>query len=251
MQILTVMNNRHAPAGYFGEAILRRGGYFDSLLAPDQLHSAAPTTPAKIPEGPGDYDGLLVLGGLMGATDDAEHPYLPELAALMRRFEAAGRPVLGICLGAQLMARAWGGRCWRLPEAEVGFTPLRATAAGERDRLLGGLDPRPHLMQWHSDSFDLPDGAELLMTGEACTNQAFRIGALAYGLQFHCEATVDILRQWVMAYAQPAEAAPAGFLNGLDAQIRRHHLAARHWAEALAERWLDLVAETRGRRQAA
>ncbi|WP_119168352.1 type 1 glutamine amidotransferase [Algihabitans albus] len=251
MRVLTILNNRHAPAGYFGTAILKRGGYYDSLLAPEASHSLDPTATTEVPEAPGDYDGLIVLGGLMRATDDAEHPYLPRLAALIRSFEAEGRPVLGICLGAQLMARAWGADGWRMPSLEIGFTPLRTTPAGLADPLLRGLDPQPALMQWHVDSFDLPEGAELLMTGTACANQAFRIGHLAYGLQFHCEAPVDSLRQWVMTYAHHAEDAPAGFFEHFDAQVRQHHLGARRWAESFADRWVDLVATTRRQRQAA
>ena len=251
MRILTIMNNRHDPAGSFGTAILRRGGYYDTLLAPDARHSADPTVETELPDVPGDYDGLIVLGGLMSADDDAGHPYLPRLVELMRGFEAEGRPVLGICLGAQLMARAWGATVWRMPSLEIGFTPLRTTPAGLSDPLLRGLEPQPALMQWHVDSFDLPQGAELLMTGRVCTNQAFRIGRLAYGLQFHCEAPVDTLRQWVMAFAEHAEDAPAGFFETFDDQVRQHHLGARRWAESFAERWVDLVAETRRQRQAA
>ncbi|MGP1255547.1 MAG: type 1 glutamine amidotransferase [Kiloniellales bacterium] len=251
MRILTILNNRHDPAGYFGEAILRRGGYYDALLAPEDRHSADPTVKTELPETPGDYDGLIVLGGLMSAGDDAGHPYLPGLVELIRDFEAAGRPVLGICLGAQLIARAWGAKGWRMPSLEIGFTPLQTTLAGLSDPLLRGLEPEPSLMQWHVDSFDLPEGAELLMTGSVCTNQAFRIGRLAYGLQFHCEAPVDTLRQWVMAFAEHAEDAPAGFFEAFDTQVRQQHLGARRWAETFAERWVDLVAETRRQRQAA
>jgi GMP synthase-like glutamine amidotransferase len=251
MRILSVMNNRHVPAGFFGDAILKRGGWYDAMLAPDRTLSSAPTAEAEVPDGPGDYDGLIVLGGLMSADDDAEHPYLPKLAELMRAFDAAGRPVLGICLGAQLLARAWGGRPYRMERIEIGFVPVGVTSAGARDRLLAGLDPRPALMQWHLDSFELPDGAELLMSGDEVTNQGFRIGRCSYGFQFHCEATVDILRQWVMAYAHHADAAPAGFFDDFDAQARAYHQGARRWAEAVADRWVDLVAETQHARRAA
>ena len=158
----------------------------------------------------------------------------------MRRFEAAAGRCWASALGAQLMARAWGGRCWRLPEAEVGFTPAarhrrRRAATG----CLGGLGPEAASDAVHSDSFDLPDGAELLMTGEACTNQAFRIGALAYGLQFHCEGPRSIScasGSWPTR-SPPRRRRPASSTASMP-QIRRHHLAARHWAEALAERWL-------------
>jgi GMP synthase-like glutamine amidotransferase len=251
MRILTVLNNKHAPAGLFGEAILRRGGWYDALLAPELRLSTDPTVETPVPSEPGDYDGLIVLGGLMSADEDEEHPHLEPLTRLMRRFVEAGRPVLGICLGAQLMARAWGGRTYRMERLEIGFVPLEATAAAADDRLLAGLDPHPCLMQWHQDSFELPDGAELLMTGRACRNQAFRLGRLAYGLQFHCEAPLDILRQWVMAYAAHADEAPAGFFSAFDAEVERHYAAAQAWAGTLAERWVDLVQETRQQRLAA
>ena len=146
--------------------------------------------------------GLIVFGGEMNADQVERYPYLVTQRRLMRSAVDAGVPVLGICLGAQLLARVLEARVYRAPVRELGFKPLRLTEPGRRDLLLGAFDGDGRVFQWHEDTFDLPRGSELLAAGDDVTTQAFRYGTRAWGVQFHFE--VD--RAGVEAWLQVAEA---------------------------------------------
>jgi GMP synthase-like glutamine amidotransferase len=117
------------------------------------------------------HEALIVMGGPHSAWDDEVQPQV----RLIQAFVAAGRPVLGVCLGAQLLARALGGRNFRGPAPEKGVLPISLTDAGHQDPLLGHLDG-VEVVEYHSDSFDLPPGATLLASSQADVNQAFRLG---------------------------------------------------------------------------
>jgi len=142
---------------------------------------------------------LIVFGGEMNVDEVDEHPYLMRERELMLHAVASGYPVLGICLGAQLLARALGAMVYRAPVRELGFTPVRLTAAGEADPVLGAFDGSPCVFQWHEDTFELPIGADLLATGASIANQAFSYESRAWGVQFHCEVDRDGIEAWLSA----------------------------------------------------
>jgi GMP synthase (glutamine-hydrolysing) len=140
------------------------------------------------------YDGLIFMGGPMSANDN-----LPFLAREMRLIEAAavrGQPVLGICLGSQLIAKAMGARVYRNSEKEIGWFEIELTEAGRRDRILRSLAPSETVFHWHSDTFDLPPGAEWLARSARTPHQAFRLAPSVYGLQFHLEVTPAMIVDW-------------------------------------------------------
>jgi GMP synthase (glutamine-hydrolysing) len=143
-----------------------------------------------------DLSALIVLGGAMGANDDDRHPFLSELKTLIGQVAAAGIPFLGICLGGQLLAAAMGGRVASGRWEERGALHVTLTDEGRRDRLFRGIPDTFRTFQWHHDSFDLPPGAVLLASSEACPHQGFRIGESAWGVQFHPEVTEEIIRDW-------------------------------------------------------
>lgn len=143
-----------------------------------------------------DITALIVMGGAMGANDDATHPFLTELKSLIRRIVELGRPYLGICLGGQLLAAACGGKVVSNRWDELGMMGVGLTAAGKSDRLFAGLGESITTFQWHHDSFDIPPGAVLLARSPACPHQAFRIGDSAWGTQFHPEVSEAIIRDW-------------------------------------------------------
>jgi GMP synthase-like glutamine amidotransferase len=147
---------------------------------------------ARLPD-VGEYDALIFLGGPMSVNDDL--PYLRCEMDVIRRAVAQRQPVLGICLGAQLIANALGGTVRRNSTKEIGWYPLQFSAAAADDRLFHGLS-RETVFHWHGETFDLPPGAELLASSDLCRNQAFRIGETVYGLQFHLEVTPEMIADW-------------------------------------------------------
>lgn len=161
-----------------------------------------------------DISALIVLGGAMGANDEASHPFLRDLKILIRQTLKAGIPYLGICLGGQLLAAATGGAVASNRWEELGTMPVRLTAAGATDRLFSGIGEEFSTFQWHHDSLDLPADAVLLAASPACPHQAFRLGEKAWGVQFHPEVTEKIIRDWCTwdaAMAARTEEIVAGF----------------------------------------
>ena len=143
---------------------------------------------------PRSVDALVVMGGPMGALDDFAHAHLPAERGLIAECARRGTPVLGVCLGAQLLAASLGGRVYRGPSPEVGIGAVRLTEGGRRDAILGGAGSRLSVLHWHQDTFELPDGATLLASSTRYPHQAFRWGS-AYGLQFHIEIDAAAFEQ--------------------------------------------------------
>jgi GMP synthase-like glutamine amidotransferase len=137
--------------------------------------------------------GLVVLGGPMGVGDIEAHPHLRAEIDLLAATVDADVPVLGVCLGAQLLAHALGAEVLSGRATEVGLGNVTLTPAGERDPVLGGAGRRLPVLHWHDDTFVLPAGAELLASSDQCVNQAFRVGR-AYGLQFHVELDLALAK---------------------------------------------------------
>jgi GMP synthase (glutamine-hydrolysing) len=181
-----------------------------------------------LPSARADYDAVVVYGGPQSANEAGEKPYLQDEIDFIRDWTARDRPFLGLCLGAQLLARAYDGKVERHPEGlhEIGYVEVTPTPAG-RD-----LFPAPmHVYHWHNEGFEVPDEGELLAEGPVYPNQAFRIGDNAYGLQFHPETTVPIFTSWM------AEAGHMLDAPGAQPREEQFRLATRHDAP-LAE-WLD------------
>ena len=143
-----------------------------------------------------DVSALIVLGGAMGANDDLRHPFLYDLKIFIRQVVSDGIPYLGICLGGQLLAAALGARVVSGRWEELGSLPVALTTEGRGDVLFAGLSTEFGTFQWHHDSFDIPAGGLLLASSPVCPHQAFRIGASAWGTQFHPEVTEQIIRDW-------------------------------------------------------
>lgn len=143
-----------------------------------------------------DISALIVLGGAMGANDDRKHPFLTDLKQLLRQVVAAGVPYLGVCLGGQLLAAALGAKVVSNRWVEIGHFSAVLTDEGKADPLFKGIFPNFPAFQWHHDSFDIPAGGILLASSAACPHQAFRVGASAWGIQFHPEVTEVIIRCW-------------------------------------------------------
>lgn len=152
------------------------------------------------------YDALIIIGGPMGIHDEAEYPWLVHEKEAIRAAIAADKIVLGICLGAQLIASVLGADVRRNPYPEIGWLPLQLTADG-RASLLGDALPDGELVfQWHGDTFALPEGARWLASSTACAHQAFAVGNKIWGFQFHLEATEELARALIRECGIPVAA---------------------------------------------
>ena len=136
-----------------------------------------------------DFDFLAVLGGPMSIHDEAEHPWLVAEKAMLRRAVKAEKKLLGICLGAQLLAEVLGGTVTRNPESEIGWMEVEATEAGLASPLFAGLPALFTAFHWHGETFSIPPGGVHLARSRACANQAFAYGPNILGVQFHLETT--------------------------------------------------------------
>jgi len=233
MDLLVIQNITASELGTVAEVGARRGARF-TLNDAQRGH--------RPPADDAGFDGLIVMGGPMNAEEDDLHPHLPETARLIRRFHEQDKPVLGICLGAQLTARAFGKKVHRHGAHEKAFHKLALTEAGRADPLLAGTGPEEHLFQWHEDTFDLPDGAQLLMTGSTCRHQAFRLGRATYGFQCHIEVTPEVFRVWAAAAADSIRATDPTFPDRVAAQMPVHFPGSRRFSHTVVDRWMDLVA---------
>jgi GMP synthase (glutamine-hydrolysing) len=149
---------------------------------------------------PTDFDNIAAivsLGGPMNVYEEDVYPFLREEEGFIVRATVEEIPFLGICLGAQLLAKAWRARITQSPVGEIGWYRVKLTRDGCRDRLFREIPERLHVFQWHEDTFEVPDGGTLLVKGDGCFNQAFRIGSGAYGLQFHLEMTPEMVESWI------------------------------------------------------
>ncbi|GAB1407757.1 glutamine amidotransferase [Thermomonas brevis] len=197
------------------------------------------------------YKGLVVLGGPMNVEDQALRPHLrTELQAIERMLEL-GRPVLGICLGAQLLAHALGAPVVRHHTREIGWYPVHTTDAGREDAVLAPLGEAAPVFQWHGCRFDVPSDAVHLARGEHCEQQAFRYGRNAYGLQFHLEMDEPLVERWLQTPAYREELEAAGLPHDAQAirdQTRAHIAGMQRQADAVFNNFLDLVGRPERRR---
>ena len=184
------------------------------------------------------FDGLVVLGGEQSALDDDRHPYLPALAALMAGAAAEGRAVLGICLGSQVLARGLGGDNHLGTAPEFGWTEIGLTEAGRADPVLSAAGPSFRSFEWHSDTFNLPPGAERLATGQVVPMQAYRWGRAAYGMQFHFEANRSVVRAWTEGFAGAVARMRPDWTDRYPDEEAAHGAAADAAGLAIARAWV-------------
>jgi GMP synthase (glutamine-hydrolysing) len=229
-RILVIQHHPASPAGIVGERMMAREAQITTL---DAQHGI------DLPKGADTHDGFLVLGGAMNAYDDQQCRHFPALLELARDYAGAGKPVLGICLGGQLLARAWGAQIRVGAAPEFGVTPLSPTAAATDDPLLGHAPWPAYAMQWHDDTFDIPPGAVRLLASDTCSNQAFRVGDVVWGFQCHFEAD----RRDMVAWAEFRRDVYGydDFVARLAADAAAYGEAAEAFGRKIADRWLDLV----------
>jgi GMP synthase (glutamine-hydrolysing) len=232
MRVAIIENTLVTHHGQVGVALHEAGAMIDQYK---------PYARLPLPRSPSGYDALVVFGGEQFARDDATHPYLPDLADLMRRFHAADLPVLGICLGAQVLARAFGAANHLGTAPEFGWCDVTRTAAGAADPVLAALPDRFPIFQWHSDTFDLPEEATLLATAPGAAHQAYRLGRATYGTQFHFEASRAVVADWTRSFPEAAERMEPGWVAAHAARAALLGGQADTVGLAIARAWVGLI----------
>lgn len=189
-----------------------------------------------------DADILVILGGPIGAFDDDKYPFIKDEVHLVRQRLASDRPILGICLGAQLIARALGAKVAPMGRNEIGYSSMVLTTAGEESPLreLHNVS----VLHWHGDQFDIPEGAARLAGSEVCSNQAFSVGRNVLGLQFHLEADAERIESWLVGHASElahSKVDPRTIRS--DAQAFKAQLASA--AQRVIGRWVRAIDSVR------
>ncbi len=185
-RVLALQHTWDDPPGYLGQIMQEHGIACEVVDVETQL----------IPD-PGDYDALLILGGFQHVAADDKYPYLRQEKVLICQAVEQDIPLLGVCLGGQLLANALGAKVKQHDVIELGFFEVQLTDEGKNDPLFQGLPEHQQVFQWHMDVFDIPPCAVRLATTDSTPNQAFRYGRRAYGLQYHLELTPEILHNWL------------------------------------------------------
>ncbi|MEK6576640.1 MAG: type 1 glutamine amidotransferase [Nitrospirota bacterium] len=176
--------------GRLGEFLASKGTPLDYIELENGDH---------VPENPDDYRFIIILGGPMNVYEEDKYPYLKDEDRFIKDAIKRGTPILGICLGAQLIAKAAGAKVFANPAKEIGWYNVTLTKEGLEDPLFRGLDREFSVFQWHGDTFFIPEGGVMLAGSKLCKNQAFRYRS-AYGLQFHVEVTEGMIKEWIGSY---------------------------------------------------
>jgi GMP synthase-like glutamine amidotransferase len=237
VRVLVLQHIACEPPGVYEDVLRERGA---------QIHRVELDEGEPLP-GWRDFDAIVAMGGPMSVNDDAALPWLTAEKGLIAESVRAGRPYWGVCLGVQLLAASLGARVYTGPEPEVGLLPVEITAEGRADPVFAEAPDGLVTLQWHGDTFDLPEGGVRLAGSPAYPNQAFRIGA-AYGVQFHLEVSTEMAREWagVPEYAASLErtlgpGAAADFVA--DIESRSAEMLAH--GRSLFERWISAIVEPR------
>lgn len=188
-------------------------------------------------------DLLVILGGPIGVYEERQYPFLTKELALIEQRLATQAPVLGICLGCQLIARALGARVYAGGGKEIGWAPLNLTDAGRASPLRHLAADDGAVLHWHGDTFDMPDGAEGLASTPHYPHQAFRYGTQALALQFHAEVSALGLERWFVGHAVEIAATPEVSVEQLRADTRRWSPPLAAAALRLLDEWLSTVVE--------
>ncbi|AFY54490.1 GMP synthase family protein [Rivularia sp. PCC 7116] len=214
------------------EIALERQGYTIKYLeaAVDNLTDISPTE-----------DMLIILGGPIGAYDEQDYPFLVDELRLLEQRLKADLPTLGICLGAQLMARALGARVYPGGQKEIGWSNIHLSQTGKNSPLINLDVENTPVLHWHGDTFDLPQGATRLASSSLYENQAFSWGKASMGLQFHPEVTQTGLERWFIGHACEINSTPGISVKQLRADTVKYGHLLQEKAVEVWENWLESV----------
>ena len=232
MRVLAICQQRDAGVGVFADGALAAGATLDEWFIAE--------TPAP-PADPFSYDAVISFGGAMHPDQDSEYPWLAEEKALLGELLAREMPLLGVCLGAQLLVVAAGGEVRRASTPEIGWRHVELTAQAADDPLLGALAPGFEAFHWHSYECVPPPGAITLARNSVCV-QAFRVGMTAYGIQFHAEVSAFDAEHWIDDYQTDPDAIRIGLdPEAVQAATRERIGAWNELGREFCERFIGLA----------
>jgi GMP synthase (glutamine-hydrolysing) len=232
MKALVLQHIDCEPPGVYEDVLVERGVGIHRV----ELDRGEPLPPWS------EFDAVIAMGGPMSVNDEADHPWLTDEKRAISDAVHAGVPFWGVCLGVQLLAASLGARVYPGPTPEVGLMNVTLSDAALADPVFEGLPREVLTLQWHGDTFDLPDGAIALAGSPAYPNQAFRWGERAYGVQFHLEISTEMAKEWatVPAYEEYLELVQGpGALPRLIGELEEAADTMRSRGRTLFERWLD------------
>ncbi len=235
MSVLVIENYPDAPMGNVGRALDQAGVTYDIV----QAHAGTP-----VPETGEGRSGLVVLGGSQNALDDEGYPFLPSVCELIRNFHDQDKPVLGICLGSQLIARAFGAENILDRPIEFGWHEVRAVDTAGDDPIGRILAEGSPIFHWHTDTFSLPKGAAHLASSDATPHQAFRLGRATYATQFHFEVALPEVEMWSELFSERIRDHGPDWPERFAEEANRHAEASDRTGQAIAEAWVALLDQT-------
>ena len=191
---------------------------------------------------------LIILGGPMSVDEEERFPFLRWEKRIIRAAIDEAVPILGICLGAQLIASTLGTQVFHGPVKEIGWSPISITPHGQVDSLLGYLPESATVFQWHSDGFELPTGAIRLATSAHYSTQAFRVGKTIYGLQFHLEVTPRMIARWIDERSKDLALAPYVLPDKILADTHSYAPTLKYYAERFLSEFVRRVSRARNRK---
>jgi GMP synthase (glutamine-hydrolysing) len=221
-EILVFQHDPFEDLGVFAEVLERQGLSYRVIRL---FHGEMPTE---------DWErikGLIVLGGPMSVQDEELYPFLRWEKRIIHAAILESVPILGVCLGAQLIASTLGTSVYRGPVKEIGWSSISITPHGQVDSLLGYLPEKATVFQWHSDGFDLPPGGIRLASSINFENQAFRIGKTIYGLQFHLEVTPRMIERWIDERSKDLARAPYVLPDKIRSDTQNYALTLKYYGE--------------------
>jgi GMP synthase (glutamine-hydrolysing) len=217
MRVLTIVHEADAGPGVFGAVLESSATTVDSWFAPDQPEPPAAT----------DYDAIISFGGSAHPHQEDRHPWLVPEKRLLRAALDAGIPLLGVCLGSELIAEVAGARLHHLAHPEIGWYGVNVSDAGRDDPIIGPVGDGFDALEWHSYAVELPAGATALASSASCL-QAYRLGTRAWGLQFHAEVTDADFQHWLDNYTIDEDAVREGIDPDAIAAETAGRMAAWH-----------------------
>jgi GMP synthase (glutamine-hydrolysing) len=232
MRVLTIVHEEDAGPGIFNDVLTASGADAESWFVTKQ-----PAPPASAD----DYGAILSFGGSAHPDQEQRHPWLITEKRFLSDALSERVPVLGVCLGAELIAEAEGAGTRRMSRPEIGWYDVELTPAGTEDPILGPIGKPFPALEWHSYEVTLPAGATALARSDNCL-QAFRVGDHAWGIQFHAEVTAGDFQTWLDDHGHDASVIDEGFEPGAIAAETKQQMAAWHEiGRGICERFLDVA----------